>query len=102
METIRLGFAMSGSFCTYETAFAELEKLCAAFGEVTPILSERSAVTDSRFGEGAQFVRRAEELCGRSAITSIAAAEPIGPKRLLDVLLVLPCTGIRWPRSPTV
>lgn len=93
METIRLGFAMCGSFCTYDTVLGELEALCAQFSDITPIFSERSAATDSRFGEAAAFVERAEALCGRRAITTIAGAEPIGPKKLLDVLLVMPCTG---------
>lgn len=93
METIRLGFAMCGSFCTYDTVLGELEALCAQFSDITPIFSERSAATDSRFGEAAAFVQRAEALCGRRAITTIAGAEPIGPKKLLDVLLVMPCTG---------
>lgn len=93
METIRLGFAMCGSFCTYDTVLGELEALRAQFSDITPIFSERSAATDSRFGEATAFVQRAEALCGRRAITTIAGAEPIGPKKLLDVLLVMPCTG---------
>lgn len=93
METIRLGFALCGSFCTYDAALRELEQLRARFFDITPILSEHGATTDSRFGAGAEFVRRAEAICGRPAITTIAGAEPIGPKKLLDVLLILPCTG---------
>lgn len=93
MEQIRVGFAFCGSFCTYSQAIPALERAKAEFGDVTPILSEKSAVTDTRFGKAADFVAEMERICGKKVIDSILAAEPIGPRRLLDVIVVAPCTG---------
>lgn len=92
MSKLKLGVALCGSYCTYEEVFAEIERLCSEY-DVTPIMSENSSVTDSRFGTAKGFAQRIEELSGKKPICSIAAAEPIGPKKLLDVLLVMPCTG---------
>ena len=91
MSKLKLGVALCGSYCTYEEVFAEIERLCSEY-DVTPIMSENSSVTDSRFGTAKGFAQRIEELSGKKPICSIAAAEPIGPKKLLDVLLVMPCT----------
>ena len=92
-EAQRVGFALCGSYCTYEKTFPALEAVCRRFETVIPILSEHAAATDSRFGRAADHLARAEELCRRPAITTIAGAEPIGPKKLLDVLIIAPCTG---------
>ncbi len=88
----RLGFVLCGSFCTFVRAFAAMERLVKNY-DITPIFSEHAAAFDTRFGRGADFVRRAEELCGKKAILTIPQAEPLGPKKLLDLLLVAPCTG---------
>ncbi len=90
---MRLGFAMCGSYCTFAEVFACLEGLLAEFPDITPILSENAAGTDSRFGSAAAHIARLEALCGKPVIKSIAAAEPIGPKKLLDALIIAPCTG---------
>ena len=89
----KIGVAMSGSFCTYENAFQELQKLVEAGAKVQTIFSEAAQTIDSRFGKAEEFVRRAEILTGRTPMLTIAEAEPIGPKSLLDLLIVLPCTG---------
>ena len=88
----RLGLALCGSYCTFANAMTVAEKLCARW-DVTPILSENAASTDTRFGRAADFRTRLEALSGKPVISTIAAAEPIGPKKLLDVLVVCPCTG---------
>ena len=88
-----IGVAMSGSFCTYENAFQELQKLVEAGAKVQTIFSEAAQTIDSRVGKAEEFVRRAEILTGRTPMLTIAEAEPIGPKSLLDLLIVLPCTG---------
>ena len=93
MEGIRVGFAFCGSFCTYAQAMKGLERAVEQYGDVTPILSERSASTDSRFGRARDFIREMERLCGRPVLDTIAKVEPIGPKKLLDVLVIAPCTG---------
>ena len=93
MEHLRVGFAFCGSFCTYDKAMAALEQVRARYGDVTPIVSERSADTDTRFGEAHEFMREMERICDKRVIDSIPKAEPIGPQKLLDVLVIAPCTG---------
>ena len=89
---MNVGFAMCGSFCTFSKVFPVMERL-AENHQVFPIFSFASASTDSRFGTAAEFLERAERICGRPVIQTIAGAEPIGPKKLLDVLVIAPCTG---------
>lgn len=94
MEKLRVGIAMCGSFCTFDTALAAFEALAATGKYVlTPILSETAYRTDSRFGTAAGFIARMEKICGGSVLCSIPQVEPIGPKSLLDVLVIAPCTG---------
>lgn len=93
MEQIRVGFAFCGSFCTHDKAIAALEKVKADYGDVTPIVSEVGAELDTRFGNAHDFLREIERICDKRAISTIQAAEPIGPKKLLDVLVIAPCTG---------
>ena len=93
MSDLRIGFALCGSFCTYDKAFQMLERLSEMYTDITPILSEKSYVTDTRFGTAEEFVKRAEEICGKKVICSIAEAEPIGPKGLLGVLVLAPFPG---------
>ena len=88
----RLGFALCGSFCTFKKVLAEMEKLTEIY-DIIPIMSEGAAATDTRFGKAEDFTKKITEICGKEPITTVAAAEPIGPKALLDVLLIEPCTG---------
>ena len=89
---MNIGFAMCGSFCTFSKVFPVMEAL-AKEHTIYPIFSFVSASTDSRFGNAADFLERAEAICGRKVIKTIAEAEPIGPKKLLDMLVIAPCTG---------
>ena len=91
-DKIRFGFAMCGSFCTFKLVLEELERLAKDY-DITPIMSQGAAFTDTRFGKAEDFRRRVTEICGREPITTIADAEPIGPRALLDVLVIEPCTG---------
>ncbi len=88
----RLGFALCGSFCTFKKVLEEM-KILSEIYDITPIMSEGAASVDSRFGTAEDFRRRITEICKKEPITTIAEAEPIGPKALLDVLLIEPCTG---------
>ena len=92
-QQVRVGFAFCGSFCTFSQAMAALGRVRARYGDVTPIVSEASAVTDTRFGRAHGFLAEMERICGKPVIDSIARVEPIGPKGLLDVLVICPCTG---------
>ena len=93
LEEKTIGFAMCGSFCTHSRAMEALEQVKARFGDVTPIVSEAAAANDTRFGPAHEFMREMERICDKRVIDSLVKAEPIGPKKLLDVLVICPCTG---------
>lgn len=88
-----VGFALCGSFCTFAEVLETLEQVTKTFTNVIPILSEVSASTDTRFGDAEAHIEKITALCGRKPIISIREAEPIGPKKLLDLIIVAPCTG---------
>lgn len=92
-EQLTLGFAMCGSFCTFDAVLTQLEAMRAEFPKIIPIMSTVSYETDTRFGTAEDFRARLERACGQPVIHTIAQAEPIGPKKLLDVLVIAPCTG---------
>ena len=89
---MNIGFAMCGSFCTFASVFPVLETVAGAHN-VIPILSENAGKIDSRFGTALSHKETVEKLCGRMPICTIQDAEPIGPKKLLDLLVIAPCTG---------
>ena len=86
---VRVGFAMTGSFCTFSQVIDQMEQMAQQTGwQLYPILSPNAYETDTRFGSAQQFRRRIEEICGREIWHTLTQTEPIGPKKLLDVLLV--------------
>ena len=89
----KIGVALTGSFCTYEKAFVQLRKLKEEGAEIVTIFSNASQTIDSRFGSPEDFMKEAEEITGSRPLLTISQAEPIGPKSLLDLLIILPCTG---------
>ena len=89
---MNIGFALCGSFCTYSEVFPVMEEL-AAKHTVIPIFSFASAGIDSRFGNAEEHLKKAEIICSRPPLRTIEAVEPIGPKKLLDALIIAPCTG---------
>ncbi len=93
LENKNIGIAFTGSFCTYKKAFAELQQLMKEGAKVQTIFSNASQTIDSRFGDAQDFVKKAEEITGIPPMLSISQAEPIGPKSLLDILVLFPCTG---------
>ena len=93
MKKRTLGLAMCGSFCTFSRVLDAFEALDQELYELVPIMSQASFETDSRFGPAAQFRERLETLCGREIVHTIKEAEPFGPKKLLDTLVIMPCTG---------
>ena len=93
MEQIRVGFALCGSFCTHAKAMEALERTAARYRDITPIVSEQVAATDTRFGSAHDLMREIERICDKRVIDTVKKAEPLGPKRLLDVLVICPCTG---------
>ena len=93
MQKYNIGFALCGSFCTFSQAIEELKKLRSAGHNIYPIMSYNAYSTDTRFGNAQDFCDEIEQICGHHIISSIAQAEPIGPKKLLDILIIEPCTG---------
>ena len=92
MSKIRVGLALCGSYCTYEKLFGELERLAERY-EIVPIMSETAAHTDSRFGESEAFKQRIEKICGTRPVESIVEAEPLGPSKPMQAMIIAPCTG---------
>lgn len=89
----KVGVALTGSFCTFDKIFKELEKLVEAGADVYTIFSNSSQQLSSRFGTPEEFMKKAEEITGRKPILTIPDAEPIGPKSYLDILVIFPCSG---------
>lgn len=93
MKKPTIGFAFCGSFCTYEAVLQGLQALKALYPDIVPIFSENSYQTDSRFGTAADFCARVADLCGRPVLHTLSEVEPFGPRKLLDLLVIAPCTG---------
>lgn len=87
-----IGFALTGSFCTFSQVFPVMEALATQY-QIIPIFSDSAATLDSRFGTAPEHLQKAADICGGSPLASIPAVEPIGPKKLLDALIIAPCTG---------
>jgi dipicolinate synthase subunit B len=90
---LTVGFAVTGSFCAFSKAMAQMENLVNSGYDVVPIMSRVSYETDTRFGRAEDFRNRAEAVTGHEIIHTIKDAEPIGPKALLDILAIVPATG---------
>lgn len=93
MSPKNIGFALCGSYCTFDKAIAALEKTKEIYEAVIPIMSENAYSTNTRFGSAKSFNDKIEAICGKKIIGSIKDAEPIGPQALLDILVIAPCTG---------
>lgn len=89
---MNIGFAMCGSFCTFSKVFEAMEAV-SSIHTVTPIFSWNVCTIDSRFGTAKEHWQRATDICGTEPLSSIEQVEPIGPKKLLDALVIAPCTG---------
>lgn len=92
-EGLKIGVAVCGSFCTFKKAFETTAKLRAMGAEIIPIMSFNAAAISSRFGKSEENLAIFEEIAGRKAILSIEEAEPIGPKKMTDIMLLPNCTG---------
>lgn len=92
MERLRLGFALTGSFCTWAKVMPVLRLLAQTY-DIFPILSPIGYLSDNRFGCAKDWQEQLEEICGRPVWHTIEQVEPIGPKNLLDATVVVPCTG---------
>ena len=90
---LKIGFALTGSFCTVENVLSEMKNLVHSGAELTPILSTSIQRTDTRFGNAQQLLIRLKRITGKSPLQTLVEVEPIGPKELFDLLIIAPCTG---------
>lgn len=93
LKNLKIGYAICGSFCTFRRSIDAMKRLKEEGADIYPIMSQNAYSLDTRFGSASDFVREIEEIAGKSIICTIPQAEPIGPKKLLDVLVISPCTG---------
>lgn len=93
MKGLKIGYALTGSFCTFEKTLEQMQALKKEEALIIPIMSYNAYTLDTRFGKAEHFREKIKNISGSDIIATIADAEPIGPKKLTDVLVVLPCTG---------
>lgn len=93
LNKLKLGVALCGSYCTYDVVFQQLEKLIEMGVDLYPIMSMNAYTTDTRFGTAQEFIVRLEALTGKKVIHTIVEAEPLGPKNIIDAIMIAPCTG---------
>lgn len=93
MKDVTFGFAMCGSFCTFRRVIDEMRHIAEKGYKILPIMSQIAYTTDTRFGRADDFIWEIEDICGEKIIKNIVDAEPIGPKKMVDLMIVAPCTG---------
>jgi len=93
LENKKIGFAITGSFCTFDLIIEEMKKIALKKADIIPIMSHNSYNMDTKFGNAKDFIEKIEHITGKQIIHTIQDAEPIGPKKMLDILLIAPCTG---------
>ncbi|MBR1592271.1 MAG: dipicolinate synthase subunit B [Ruminococcus sp.] len=93
LKGLKIGYALTGSFCTFEKSFAQAKILADMGAELIPIMSENAYSTDTRFGTARENIEYLENICNKKVISSIKDAEPIGPKNMTDLMIVAPCTS---------
>ena len=89
----KIGFVLTGSFCTFSKTIPKMKELIKLGSEVIPIMSFNSYNLDTKFGKAKDFINQIQEITGKEIIHTIQDAEPIGPKRLTDIMVVAPCSG---------
>ena len=93
LKNKKIGFAMTGSFCTFSKTIEELKKIVKTGAKVIPIMSYNSYNLDTRFGKASDFINEIESITGEKIIHTIQEAEPIGPKKMTDIMVIAPATG---------
>ena len=88
-----IGYCFTGSFCTFKTSIKEMKKLVELGANVFPIMSYNSYNLDTKFGKAEDFIREIEDITRHKIINTIPRAEPIGPKKMFDILIIAPCSG---------
>ena len=89
----RIGFCLTGSFCTFERTLEQMQKLVDQEAIVIPIMSYSAYHLDTKFGKATDFIKKVEDIAGNKVLHTIQEVEPIGPKHLTDIMIVAPCSG---------
>ncbi len=87
-----IGFALTGSFCTFKKTIPYIKELIKLKANVIPIMSFNSYNLDTKFGKAKDFINEIEKITGKKVIHTIQGAEPIGPKKMTDIMIIAPCT----------
>ena len=90
---IKIGFVLTGSFCTFKKVLPKMKELVSLDADILPIMSDNAYKLDTKFGKAIDFIDEIEEITSKKIIHSIQDAEPIGPKRLTDIMIIAPCSG---------
>lgn len=93
LQNIKIGFALTGSFCTFEKTIRQMQELINLGAEVIPIMSYSSYKLDTKFGTASDYIEKIKEITNKDIIHTIQEAEPIGPKKMTDIMLIAPCSG---------
>lgn len=88
----KIGFVLTGSFCTFRKAIPKMKELIDKEAEIVPVMSFNSYYTDTKFGTAKEFIEEIENITGKEIIHTIKDAEPIGPKKMTDVMIIAPCS----------
>ncbi len=90
----KIGFVLTGSFCTFRKTIPKMKELIEKEGaDIIPIMSYNSYNLDTKFGKAKDFIKEIEDITGKEIIHTIQGAEPIGPKKMTDIMVVAPCSG---------
>ena len=92
-KDLNIGFALTGSFCTFSKTIPKIQELVKEGANVLPIMSYNAYELDTKFGKAEEFIAQIEKITGNKIIHTIQEAEPIGPKKMTDIMIVAPATG---------
>ena len=92
LKGIKIGFILTGSFCTFQKVIPKMKELIKEGAEIIPVMSFNSYNLDTKFGKAKDFIKEIEEIAGKEIIHTIPEAEPIGPKKMTDIMLIAPCS----------
>ena len=89
----KIGFVLTGSFCTFQKVIPKIKELKKLEAEIIPVMSYNSYNLDTKFGKAKDFIKEIEDITGNEIIHTIQSAEPIGPKKMTDIMIIAPCSG---------
>ena len=93
LKNKNIGFCLTGSFCTFKNTILQMKELVKEGANILPIMSYNAYKTDTKFGKAKNHIKEIQDITGNNIIHTIKEAEPIGPKRMTDIMIIAPCTG---------